>query len=120
MEDNPALDSLIVWFMVESGARDEGMLGLRLRDLDRDRCTVLLREKNDTDGCDQPISPGLLTALDAFARSRGAARSGPFLMATRFRISFRCAWFCRSSLRLEVLQYVSPPPCPDSPHSVDS
>ncbi len=74
--NDPALDSLIVRFMVESGARDEGMLGLRLRDLDRDRATVLLREKNDKDGRDQPVSPGLLAALAAFARSRGAARPG--------------------------------------------
>lgn len=37
---------------------------VRLRDLDDERCTVLLRKKkNDKDGSEQPASPGLLRAV---------------------------------------------------------
>lgn len=71
--NDPTLDTLLTRFLVEAGARREGAINLRLRDLDPTRCTVLLREKNDQDGSDQPVSPGLIKALATFAKSRGAA-----------------------------------------------
>jgi integrase len=70
--DDCTLDALVTRFIVETGARREGVLKLRLRDLDDERCTVLLREKNDKDGSEQPASPGLLRALRTFAASRDA------------------------------------------------
>lgn len=70
--NDPALDTLLVRFMLESGARRSGMIALRLRDLDPDASTVLLREKNDPDGTPQPVSPAMLAALNRFARSRGS------------------------------------------------
>ena len=73
--DDPELDTLLVRFLVESGARREGLLALRLRDIDPTRATVLLREKNDKDGSEQPLSPTLIAALRAFAANRGATSS---------------------------------------------
>lgn len=70
--DDPALDALLVRFFLESGARREGVLSLRLRDIDQERSTVLLREKNDKDGSEQPVSPSLIRAVLAQARARGA------------------------------------------------
>lgn len=72
--NDPALDTLLVRFMLESGARRSGMISLRLRDLDPEACTVLLREKNDPDGTPQPVSPAMVNALSQFARSRGSKR----------------------------------------------
>jgi integrase/recombinase XerC len=71
---DPDLDLLLVRFHLESGARREGALNLRLGDLDSRRSTVLLREKFGLER-EQPIPPSLLAALDAHAQSRGAARN---------------------------------------------
>jgi integrase/recombinase XerC len=70
--NDPALDSLLTRFFVESGARREGVLALRLRDIDPERCTVLLREKFDKNGTEQPVSPSTIAALTAFAAQRGS------------------------------------------------
>ncbi len=51
--NNPALDILIVRLMVEFGAHDEGILGLRLRDLDRDRATVRIRSSTTESTCQE-------------------------------------------------------------------
>jgi integrase/recombinase XerC len=72
--DDPGLDLLLVRFHLESGARRQGALGLRLRDLDHRRSTAWLREKFDLER-EQPISPSLLALVAAHAISRGA-RSG--------------------------------------------
>jgi integrase len=69
--DDPALDTLLLRFHLETGARRGGALGLRLRDLDPVRQSVRLREKNDTERW-QPVSKTLLTALTEHARSWGA------------------------------------------------
>lgn len=70
--DDPELDTLLVRFMVETGARRQGPIALRLKDLDPERSTVLLREKNDPHGTEQPVSPTLLKALQNFAAARGS------------------------------------------------
>ena len=70
--DDTELDALLVRFMVETGARRQGPISLRLKDLDPDRSTVKLREKNDPHGTEQPVSPTLLKALQVFAASRGS------------------------------------------------
>jgi integrase/recombinase XerC len=69
---DPDLDLLLVRFHLESGARREGALNLRLGDLDPRRSTALLREKFGLER-EQPIPPSLVAALEAHARARGAA-----------------------------------------------
>ena len=68
---DPELDLLLVRFHLESGARRQGAIGLRLGDLDTRRSTGWLWEKFGKER-EQPISPSLLAALAAFARSRGS------------------------------------------------
>lgn len=51
---DPDLDLLVVRFHLESGARREGALNLRRRDLDARRSTVWLREKGDSER-EQPV-----------------------------------------------------------------
>ena len=70
---DPDLDLLVVRFHLESGARREGALNLRNRDLDLKRATVWLREKGDSER-EQPISPSLMALLVGHAGTRG---SGP-------------------------------------------
>lgn len=53
---DPDLDLLLVRFHLESGARREGALGLRLGDLDRRRSTAWLREKFSAER-EQPPRP---------------------------------------------------------------
>lgn len=68
---DPDLDLLLIRFHLESGARREGGLNLRLRDLDKRRSTVWLREKFGVER-EQPVSPSLLRALQTHSSSRGA------------------------------------------------
>ncbi len=69
---DPDLDLLLVRFHLESGARREGALNLRMSDLDERRATVWLREKFDIER-QQPVSPSLIKALSSHAAARGAA-----------------------------------------------
>jgi hypothetical protein len=69
---DPDLDLLLVRLHLESGARREGALNLRLGDLDPRRSTALLREKFGLER-EQPIPPSLVGALESHARGRGAA-----------------------------------------------
>lgn len=71
---DPDLDLLVVRFHLESGARREGALNLRLGDLDARRSTVLLREKFGLER-EQPVPPSLLAAVERHARGRGASAS---------------------------------------------
>jgi site-specific recombinase XerD len=66
---DPDLDLLLVRFHLESGARREGALNLRLGDLDARRSTVLLREKFGLEG-EQPVPPSLVVAVEGHARAR--------------------------------------------------
>jgi integrase len=79
---DPNLDLLIIRFHLESGARREGALNLRLRDLDGRRSTVWLREKFDIER-EQPISPSLLRALEHHASSRGASAGEDSVLRSR-------------------------------------
>jgi integrase len=69
--DDPDLDLLLVRFHLESGARRQGALNLRLRDIDPKRATVWLREKGSER--EQPITPSLIAALRRRATTRGVA-----------------------------------------------
>jgi len=67
---DPDLDLLLIRFHLETGARRQGALNLRRRDIDLDRATVWLREKNDTQR-EQPASPSLIALLVAHADRGG-------------------------------------------------
>lgn len=68
---DPDLDLLLVRVHLESGARPEGALNLRLRDVDDHRATAWLREKFGAER-EQPISPSLVGLLTRHAAARGA------------------------------------------------
>jgi integrase/recombinase XerC len=54
--DDPELDALILRLRTETACRRGGALALRLADLDREQCLILLREKGETVRW-QPVSP---------------------------------------------------------------
>jgi len=66
---DPDLDLLLVRFHLETGARVQGVLNLRQRDIDETRSTVWLREKLDSVR-EQPASPSLVALLLAHASER--------------------------------------------------
>ncbi|MCI0688887.1 MAG: hypothetical protein L0Y54_16895, partial [Sporichthyaceae bacterium] len=76
--NDPALDTLILRLHIETACRRGGALALRPADLDAEQCLILLREKGDTTRW-QPISPTLMTHLQAHARERGAPADGRLL-----------------------------------------
>lgn len=67
---DPDLDLLLVRFHLETGARVQGALNLRHRDIDPVRSTVWLREKLDSVR-EQPASPSLVGLLLAHVSERG-------------------------------------------------
>lgn len=67
--NDPALDVLLLRFHLETGARREGALNLRRGDLRSTRCTVVLREKFNSER-EQPVSPTLRTQLLAHLAER--------------------------------------------------
>lgn len=79
---DPDLDLLVVRFHLESGARREGALNLRLGDLDARRSTVLLREKFGLER-EQPVPPSLLAAVERHARGRGASAAHDQVFRTK-------------------------------------
>jgi integrase len=79
---DPALDGLILRLHIETACRVAGATKLRLCDLDRDLCLVLLREKFGTHRW-QPVTPTLMAALYDHAVSRGAHRSQDRVLRTR-------------------------------------
>jgi integrase/recombinase XerC len=68
--DDPELDALVCRLHDESACRRGAALALRRRDLDRSQCTILLREKGETE-CWQPVSPTLMRHLVAHFDERG-------------------------------------------------
>jgi site-specific recombinase XerD len=79
--NDPDLDLLVVRFHLESGARREGALTLRRRDLDTQRATTWLREKGGAER-EQPVSPGLAVLLERHATTRGATAPGDAVFRT--------------------------------------
>lgn len=69
--DDPALDTLLLRFHLETGARRGGALALRRRDLNVARQCIRLREKNEKQRW-QPVSKTLLDALIEHCDFRGA------------------------------------------------
>jgi len=69
--DDPILDTLLLRFHLETGARRGGALALRRRDLNLERQCIRLREKNEKQRW-QPVSKTLLDALIEHCDARGA------------------------------------------------
>ena len=117
---DPDLDLLLIRFHLESGARREGALNLRLRDLDGRRSTVWLREKFGIER-EQPISPSLLRALEAHSSTRGATaadesvlrgRSGRSITRRRYNTVFDRArpclpWAERTPVSAHILRHTA-------------
>jgi integrase/recombinase XerC len=76
--NDPSLDALLLRLHTETACRRGGALALRPRDLDRDQCLILLREKGDTVRW-QPVSPTLARHLWCHARDRHASPGGQLL-----------------------------------------
>src|SRR5271169_1095375 len=76
--DDPELDTLILRLHTETACRRGGALALRLSDLDREQCIILLREKGETVRW-QPVSPTLMAALASHAEERHAPADGRLL-----------------------------------------
>lgn len=118
--NDPDLDLLIVRFHLETGARREGALNLRRRDLDPERATVWLREKGDSDR-EQPVSPALLALLQRHTASRGGddlddpvlrTRQGAPISARRYDTIFDRArscfpWAQRTPVSAHVLRHTA-------------
>jgi integrase len=79
---DPDLDLLLVRFHLESGARREGALNLRIRDIDEGRATVWLREKFGAERA-QPISPSLVRLLIRHASARGGVAADDAVFRSR-------------------------------------
>lgn len=71
--DDPHLDTLLLRFHSETGARRGGAIALRLRDLDERNLCVRLHEKGGTSRW-QPVSRTLFQALLNHAAARGATQ----------------------------------------------
>lgn len=69
---DPDLDLLLVRLHLETGARVQGALNLRVSDIDVSRSTVWLREKHDSVR-EQPASPSLVALLLAHVSERGGS-----------------------------------------------
>jgi integrase len=114
------LDLLLVRFHLESGARRQGALNLRVGDIDPRRSTVWLREKNTSDR-EQPISPTLTRLLGRHATTRGAThpedpvfrrRDGIPITARRYNTIFDRArscldWAQRTPVSAHVLRHTA-------------
>jgi integrase len=115
---DPDLDLLVIRFHLETGARREGALNLRRRDLDAKRATVWLREKGDTER-EQPVSPSLVTLLAGHSANRAAggeevfrSSSGAPMSARRYDTIFRRArtalpWTDRVPVSAHVLRHTA-------------
>lgn len=118
--NDPDLDLLLVRFHLESGARREGALNLRVGDLDGRRASVWLREKFGVER-EQPISPSLLRLIARHADARGAVgpddavfrgRRGHALTRRRYNTIFDRArpclvWADRTPVSAHVLRYTA-------------
>jgi integrase len=117
---DPDLDLLLMRFHLESGARREGALNLRRRDLDPKRATVWLREKAASER-EQPVSPSLVALLVQHADARAAddvdgavfrTRTSVAISARRYDTIFDHArtcleWADRTPVSAHVLRHTA-------------
>jgi integrase len=74
--DDPQLDFMLAWFHLETGARAQGAIDLRMGYLKRARQMIELHEKGEKTG-EQPASVELIDALTDHAVSRGGPTCDP-------------------------------------------
>lgn len=117
---DPALDLLLIRFHLETGARRDGALTLRLGALDRARQTVWLVEKFGARR-EQPVSASLLHLLTDHATDRGAAgpddavfriRGGRPISRRHYNTLFdhiqrRLEWTARTPVTAHVLRHTA-------------
>jgi integrase len=72
--DDPVLDHLILWTLLETACRAGGVIKLQLKDIDVDQQLLVLTEKRSKSRY-QPVTKELAQALVDLAKSRGALRS---------------------------------------------
>ncbi|HTR95317.1 MAG TPA: site-specific integrase [Trebonia sp.] len=128
--DDPELDTLILRLHTETACRRGGALALRPRDLDREQCLIMLREKGETFRW-QPVSPTLMAALAKHAADRHAPpdggllryRDGRQITDRRYdqlwvRIGRELPWFRNQGVSTHWLRHIVPAlfPCRDSRH----
>jgi len=82
--DDPHLDALIVRTTLETGARRDGLVNLRLQDLNARRQTITLHEKNGKSR-EQPVTAELFAQLQQLAASRGAIKPHDAVLRYRRR-----------------------------------
>jgi integrase len=80
---DPDLDALLIWFHLETGARQGEGLGARISDINVEQQTIMLGEKNNHQEM-QPISMSLVIALIEFAVARGADERDDRIFRNRF------------------------------------
>lgn len=86
---DPDLHLFLVRFHLESGARRQGAINLRLGDIDPDRQTIWLREKFGAER-EQPVSRSLIDATLQLARTRGAVNPDDRALRTARRRNGTC------------------------------
>lgn len=69
--DDPILDHLFLWTLLETGARVGGLLHLQLQDINMTHQTIALHEKGSKVR-HQPVTLELATSLKELAKERGA------------------------------------------------
>jgi integrase len=72
--NDPILDYILLWTILETACRSGGLLRLRIRDIDAKQRLVRFHEKEGKSR-KQPVSQELVEALLALAKSRGSVNS---------------------------------------------
>lgn len=98
--DDPILDHLILWTLLETACRAGGLMKLQLQDIDLDQQLLTLNEKRSK-GRYQPVTRELAQALIDFAKSRGAER--PTDAVFRFQQTSRSAGKPINHRRLDTM-----------------
>lgn len=98
--DDPVLDHLILWTLLETACRAGGVMKLQLRDIDVDQQLLVLTEKRNKSRY-QPVTKELAQALVDFGKSRGALR--PTDAVFRFQHTSRSACLPINHRRLDTM-----------------
>lgn len=118
--NDPGLDLLLLRFHLETGARREGALNLRLGGIDHSRQTVWLLEKFGAER-EQPTSATLLHELRRHAADRGGAGTDDAVFRTKRdqpmsrrryntifdHIQARLEWAARTPVTAHVLRHTA-------------
>lgn len=98
--DDPVLDHLILWTLLETACRAGGLMKLQIRDINADLQLLTLNEKGSTKRY-QPVTKELVQALLDLAKSRGATK--PADSVFRFQHTSRSACLPINHRRLDTM-----------------